>query len=302
MSRLMANLKEVRERIASVKNTRQITSAMKMVSAAKLRRAQSAIQDMRPYANKMDGMLRNILSNLDGSVDLSYGKERKVTDRACLVVVTSSRGLCGAFNSNIIKAAVCLIEEQYPGFRAEGKLSILCIGKKGYDFFKKRYADCEIIDDYVDLFNDLRFDRVAPVADRLMQAFEDGTYDHISVVYAHFRNAAMQYPVAETFLPVPKIELTEEENDKKRADYIFEPDQEQLLEHLIPSILRMNFHKYMLDTHASEHGARMTAMDKASENADELLRDLRISYNKARQEAITKELSEIVGGAAALEG
>ncbi|HHJ50022.1 MAG TPA: ATP synthase F1 subunit gamma [Phaeodactylibacter sp.] len=299
----MANLKEVRERIASVKNTRQITSAMKMVSAAKLRKAQSAIQDMRPYANKMDEMLRNILSNLDGSVDLSYGKERKVTDRACLVVVTSSRGLCGAFNSNIIKAAVRCIDEQYPGFRAEGKLSILCIGKKGYDFFKKRYADCEIIDDYVDLFNDLRFDQVAPIADRLMQAFEDGTYDHISVVYAHFRNAAMQYPMTETFLPVPKIELDEEEDaGKKRADYIFEPDQEQLLEHLIPSILRMNFHKYMLDTHASEHGARMTAMDKASENADELLRELRISYNKARQEAITKELSEIVGGAAALEG
>ncbi len=299
----MANLKEVRERIASVKNTRQITGAMKMVSAAKLRKAQSAIQDMRPYANKMDEMLRNILSNLDGSVDLSYGKERSVVDRACIVVVTSSRGLCGAFNSNLIKTAVRRIEEQYPGFRAEGKLSIMCIGKKGYDFFKKHYADCEIISDYVDLFNDLRFDNVSPVATRLMQAFEEGTYDHISVVYAHFRNAAMQFPQAETFLPVPKIEPVEEEGGSKtRADYIFEPTQQELLEHLIPSILRMNFHKYLLDTHASEHGARMTAMDKASENADELLRELRISYNKARQEAITKELSEIVGGAAALEG
>ena len=297
----MANLKEVRERIASVKNTRQITSAMKMVSAAKLRKAQSAIQDMRPYANKMDEMLRNILSNLDGSVDLSYGKERPV-QRACLVVVTSSRGLCGAFNSNILKAAVRTIQEQYADLRAAGKLSILCIGKKGLDYFKKRYADCALIEDYVDLFNDLRFDQVAPVATHLMKAFEEGTYDHITVVYAHFRNAAMQYPKTETFLPVPKMETKEEEATTQRADYIFEPDQAQLLEHLIPSILRMNFHKYMLDTHASEHGARMTAMDKASENADELLRELKISYNKARQEAITKELSEIVGGAAALEG
>ncbi len=299
----MANLKEVRERIASVKNTSQITSAMKMVSAAKLRKAQSAIQDMRPYADKMGEMLRNILSNLDGSVELSYGKERPV-ESACMVVVTSSRGLCGAFNSNILKAAVRTIEEQYADVRAAGKLSIMCIGKKGYDFFKKRYRDCEIISDYVELFNDLRFDQVAPVASRLMEAFENGTYDHISIAYAHFRNAALQYPQTETFLPVPKMEVAddEQESSKKRADYIFEPEQEALLEHLIPSILRMNFHKYMLDTHASEHGARMTAMDKATENADELLRELRISYNKARQEAITKELSEIVGGAAALEG
>lgn len=296
---MAGNLKEVRERIKSVNNTQQITRAMKMVSASKLRRAQQAIQQMRPYANKLNQMLRNILSNLEGNADTSFGEERKV-EKACIVVVTSNRGLCGAFNSNIFKAAVSLIEGKYADVRSSGNLSLLFIGKKGYDFFRKRYKDCTLIKDYVELFNDLSFDNVAQVSSRLMNAFEAKEYDSISVAYGQFKNAAVQYPKSEQWLPVAKLEKEEGDNNL-RADYIFEPSMEELLNYLVPNILKTQFHKYMLDTHASEHGARMTAMDKATENADELLRELKISYNKARQEAITNEILEIVGGAAALE-
>lgn len=297
---MAANLKEVRERIKSVINTQQITKAMKMVSAAKLRRAQQAIQQLRPYADKQNSMLRNILSNLGGEADISFGKERPV-EKVCMVVVTSNRGLCGAFNSNIIKAAIASIEENYSDVRAAGNLTLMCIGKRGYDFFRKRYTDCTIISDHVELFNDLSFANVSTVAQELMDAFEDGTFDVIEVAYGKFKNAATQFTISEQYLPVVQTAGSEEGNGKLRADYVFEPNMEELLEYLVPSILQTTFHKYVLDTHASEHGARMTAMDKASENADELLRDLRLSYNKARQETITKELLEIVGGAAALE-
>ncbi len=296
----MANLKEVRERIKSVINTQQITKAMKMVSAAKLRRAQQAILAMRPYADKLDEMLRNILSNLGDAAETSFGKERPVV-RACQVVVTSNRGLCGAFNSNVIKAAAANIEENFSEVRRNGNLSILCIGKRGYDFFRKHYKDCNIISDYVLLFDDLRFETVAEVSRRLMDAFENGEYDAIDVTYAQFKNAVTQYPRTARWLPVQKMEPQTDE-PQTRADYIFEPDMQGLLEQLVPSILQTTFQKFMLDTHASEHGARMTAMDKATENANELLHELRLSYNKARQEAITKEILEIVGGAAALEG
>ncbi|MBR9920388.1 MAG: ATP synthase F1 subunit gamma [Bacteroidetes bacterium] len=296
---MAANLKEVRERIHSVKNTQQITKAMKVVSAAKLRKAQQAIVQMRPYANKQNEMLRNILSNLDGDASSAFGVERKV-EKACIVVVTSNRGLCGAFNSNVIKAAVAKVEGEYADVRAAGNLSLLFIGKKGYEYFKKRYADCNLIADHVALFNDLSFERVTEISQKLMDQFLSGEYDAVDVSYGRFKNAAMQFPECETWLPVQKVEVAEGEKQMK-ADYIFEPSQEALLEELVPSILQTTFFKFNLDTHASEHGARMTAMDKASENADELLRDLRISYNKARQEAITRELSEIVGGAAALE-
>lgn len=296
---MAGNLKEVRERIQSVNNTQQITRAMKMVSASKLRRAQQAIQQMRPYADKLNQMLRNILSNMEGSADTSFGDERTV-EHACIVVVTSSRGLCGAFNSNVIKAAISLIDGKYADARANGKLTLLFIGKKGYDFFRKRYTDCTIVKDHVELFNDLSFDNVAQVSGGLMEAFEKKNYDSISVAYGQFKNAAVQYPRTEQWLPVAKLE-PEENGSKLRADYIFEPSMEGLLEYLIPNILKTQFHKYLLDTHASEHGARMTAMDKATDNAEELLRDLKISYNKARQEAITNEILEIVGGAAALE-
>lgn len=291
---MAGNLKEVRERIKSVQNTQQITKAMKMVSAAKFRKAQQAIVQMRPYSNKLNAMLRNILSNLGSDVSSSYGVQRPV-ERACLVVVTSNRGLAGAFNTNVIKAASHVLQTQYAEVAAKGQLDILCIGKKGYDFFRKRYPN--VIGDYVDLFSDLRFDNVAKVSGHLMKAFEAKTYDSVIVAYGRFKNAATQFPEAEQFLPVQKLDVGE---SKQKADYIFEPSQEGLLEHLIPNILQIQFHKYMLDTQASEHGARMTAMDKATDNAEEMLRELRINYNKARQEAITGEILEIVGGAAAL--
>ncbi|MEY4106898.1 MAG: hypothetical protein RL181_1240 [Bacteroidota bacterium] len=294
---MAANLKEVRERIRSVVNTQQITKAMKMVSAAKLRRAQQAIQQMRPYAEKQQGMLANILSNLDGDSSSVYSVERPV-ERACLVVITSNRGLCGAFNSNVQKAAVALIQGKYAAVRAKGQLDILCIGKRGYEFFRKRYPDCRVISDHVALFGDLSFEPVSQVAESLMRAFANKEYDHVEVAYGRFKNAAMQFAETEQFLPVPK--MAKDKKSNLRADYIFEPDKNALLEYLIPSILKAQFFKYNLDTHASEHGARMTAMDKATENASDLLRDLRISYNKARQESITKEILEIVGGAAAL--
>ena len=295
---MAANLKEVRERIQSVKNTQQITNAMKLVSAAKLRKAQTAIQQMRPYANKLNEMLSNILSNLDGDVDTEFGTERPI-NKACIVVVTSSRGLCGAFNTNVSKAAIELVENKYAAQRASGNLSILFLGKKGFDYFKNRYPDLNFIKDHMDIFNDLSFDNVASVAKGLMTAFQAHEFDAIDVSYGRFKNAAMQFAEIEQFLPVAKIE--KEEGDNSKADYIFEPSKEGLLEDLVPSILQIQFYKYLLDTHASEHGARMTAMDKATENAEELLRDMKITYNKARQEVITNEILEIVGGAAALE-
>jgi F-type H+-transporting ATPase subunit gamma len=298
----MANLKEVRDRIKSVQNTQQITKAMKMVSAAKLRRAQDAILQMRPYADKLNQVLRNILSNLEGDAGSSLGVEREVK-KACIVVVTSNRGLCGAFNSNISKAAAHLVNTKYAAVRESGNLSVLCIGKKGAEYFKKRYPDLDFIPGYVNLFDDLSFDKVSEVPKMLIQYFEEGDFDAVDVTYGKFKNAATQITQVEQFLPVPKIEVegSEEEAEGMLADYIFEPGKEALLEYLIPTILQTQFQKYVLDTHASEHGARMTAMDKATENAQELLRDLKISYNKARQEAITNEILEIVGGAAALE-
>ncbi len=296
----MANLKEVRDRIASVQNTEQITKAMKMVAASKLRRAQQAITQMRPYTNKLNEMLRNILSNLGGDANTSFGVERPVHS-ACMVVITSDRGLCGAFNANILKAAVAKIESDYADVRANGKLSILCIGKKSYDFFKKNYADCKILNDFVDLFHDLSYDNVARVSNKLMTAFEDGSYDSLSVAYSRFKNPAVQIPEVEQFLPVAKMEAGEEKKSGMLADYVFEPDKDELLEQLIPNIIRAQFHKFMLDTHASEHGARMTAMDAATENAKDLIKELKLQYNKARQEAITNQILEIVGGAAALE-
>lgn len=294
-----ANLKEIRERVRSVQNTQQITKAMKVVSAAKLRKAQQAIVQMRPYADKLNSMLRNILSNIDNDLSIDFAKERPI-QKACLVVVTSNRGLAGAFNTNVIKAAMRVIATEYADVRAKGNLTILCIGKKGHDFLKKRYPDVHFISEFVNLFDNLGSENVARVSDILMKGFENGTFDHVMVAYGRFRNAATQYPEAEQFLPVAK--LSAEGDNKQRAWYIFEPDAESLLGYLIPQILHTQFYRYTLDTHASEHGARMTAMDKASENAEELLRDLRLSYNKARQEAITTEILEIVGGAAALSG
>ncbi|MFK7806722.1 MAG: ATP synthase F1 subunit gamma [Saprospiraceae bacterium] len=301
-----ANLKEVRERIKSVKSTQQITKAMKMVSAAKLRRAQNAITDLRPYANRLNSMLVNILSNMEGGGSNVFGTER-IVKKAMIVVVTSNRGLAGAFNTNIIKSAVATIEGRYEHLKDSEDLTILTIGKKGNDYFKKRYMGAHKITEHTELFSDLSFENVSTVSQMIMDEFVEGNYDSVHVSYGRFKNAAMQFAETERFLPVLSLDHLDAGGDSSksngpRADYIFEPDEKTLLDQLIPSILKTTFQKFLLDTHASEHGARMTAMDKATENAADMLKDLKITYNKARQEAITKELSEIVGGAAALEG
>jgi F-type H+-transporting ATPase subunit gamma len=296
----MANLKEVRERIKSVISTQQITKAMKMVSAAKFRKAQLAIVQLRPYADKLSAMLSNILTNLEGDAVSDFGIEREVK-KVLVVVVTSNRGLCGAFNTNINKAAATLVEDHYKSQLEAGNVEMLFIGKKGYDFFRKRLTGVKFHTEHLELFSDLSFDNVSKVSGVIMDQFIKGQYDKVDVAYGMFKNAAMQFPTVEGFLPVAKVEpVSGGQESTMKADYIFEPDKQVLLDYLIPSILKMQFHKFLLDTQASEHGARMTAMDKATENAEDLLKELRINYNKARQEAITKELSEIVGGAAAL--
>lgn len=294
----MANLKEVRERISSVMSTQQITKAMKMVAAAKLRRAQQSILQLRPYANKLQSMLSNILANVDADDSESRDEDAPIS-KALIVLVTSSRGLCGAFNSNIIKTAIQFIEQKYANLVEKGGLTLLCIGKKGYDFFRKRYPKINIISDYVEVVTkDFSFNDSEKISQKLVSQFNAGDYDAIDIVYSQFKNAATQNFVAEQFLPVAKAEKSD---DDINADFIFEPNKEEILTYLVPTILKTQFYKTIIDTAASEHGARMTAMDKATENADEMLKDLRVNYNKARQENITRELSEIVGGAAALE-
>lgn len=297
-----ANLKEVRERISSVINTQQITKAMKMVSAAKLRKAQQAVVQIRPYSNKLNEMLSNILANTEGAYSSTFGTERSV-NRALIVVITSDKGLCGAFNTNIIKAAQALIHGKYADVHSRGGLELFCIGKRGHDYFKKRF-DGHINNDYLDLFSDLSFYSAAMISGLLMDAYSRGTYDAIDVAYGQFKNAGVQICTSEPYLPVPKPEeiTIEKGATKYEANYIFQPSEEYLLKELVPSILKTQFYRFLLDNLASEHGARMTAMDKATENANDLLKELRINYNKARQEAITRELSEIVGGVAALEG
>ncbi len=295
-----ANLKEVRERIKSVISTQQITKAMKMVSAAKLRRAQDAIVQMRPYAEKLDEVLQHILSNDMGDVADQYSEERPIQN-VLIVVVTSDRGLCGAFNSNVIKQAKQIVATKYSAID-DGQIKYLFVGKRGFDHFRKILPPEQIIGDYVHLFSDLRFDAIVRLPEQIIADYMSEQFDAVEVCYSRFKNAAVQYAECEQYLPVPSKQLKKTKKEGIRADYIFEPDKEGLLASLIPSILQTQIHRYLLESNASDHGARMTAMDKATENADELLRDLRISYNKARQEAITSEISEIVGGAAALTG
>jgi F-type H+-transporting ATPase subunit gamma len=299
---MAGGLKEVRERIKSVINTQQITKAMKMVSAAKLRKAQNAIIQLRPFAKRLNGMLSNALSSSDGGTStLSFSKVREVKN-VLIIVMTSNRGLCGAFNTNICKEAVALITEKYGKQRREGNLTILFVGKKGYDYFRRRFPDLKFVTDFLTVYDTPAYENSSALARQLMDEFSSGKYDAAEIVYSRFKNAGTQIPTAEQWLPVPKMETPPSSTGQKKADYIFEPDEQQLLESLMPISLQVQFHKCLLDTHASEHGARMTAMDKATDNAEELLKDLKINYNKARQEAITTELGEIVGGAAALEG
>lgn len=289
-------LKEVRNRIKSVQSTQQITKAMKMVSAAKLRRAQDAITQMRPYAQKLQEVLSNLVSNKDGEVNLSLASERPV-EKTLIIIVTSDRGLCGGYNSNLIKLTRQLIQEKYSSQHAKGNVQVLPIGKKGYEHFLK--SGFNVVDNYWDIFTGLSFDRVQTAAKYAMDAFSRKEVDAVELVYSEFKNAATQYFTVEQFLPVQK---PAGQGGGKKADFIFEPSKEILISELMPKILNTQLFKAVLDANASEHGARMTAMDKASDNANELLKSLKISYNRARQAAITTELTEIVSGAAALNG
>ena len=298
---MSGQLKEVRDRMKSVKSTQQITKAMKMVSAAKLRKAQMAITEMRPYADRLNMILKNILSNIEGDAVTSFGVEREVA-KAAVVLVTSSKGLCGAFNANVIKQAVATINGEFAEQRDNGSLTIIGLGKKGYEAMQRLYPDCDVRSDFSNIHSNLSFDSISEASGLVMDGFKAGDYDKVVVCYSQFVNAAVQEAKAVQFLPVEKMEGDANPMTGAKADYIFEPSKEKLLEDLVPSILQTTFQKFVLDTHAGEHGARMTAMDAATDNAEELLKSLKISYNKARQEAITKELSEIVGGAAALGG
>jgi F-type H+-transporting ATPase subunit gamma len=294
----MANLKEIRVRIASVITTRQITSAMKMVSAAKLKKAQDSIVQLRPYAQKLNEILKNISSSLDSADDNVYGKERPIKN-VLIVLITSNRGMCGAFNSNAIKTALGTVHTNYEPQLKQGKLNFVCIGKKGNDFLKsKRYP---ILQSYNEILDKPTFDKVIPVANEIMQLFVSGQYDNVILVYNKFKNAAIQQLMEEQFLPVPKQEKNKDDKGMK-SDYIFEPSKEFIMKELIPKSLKVEFFKAILDSYASEHGARMTAMHKATDNATDMIKQLTLTYNKARQAAITGEILEIVGGAEALRG
>ena len=286
----MPSLKEVKNRIGSVVSTQQITKAMKMVAAAKLRKSQDRILQMRPFAQKMSAILQNLSASGSDS-DAWYAKQREI-NKVLLVVVSSDRGLCGSFNSAVIKSAIRVAQENYNG----KDVTILPIGKKVYEFFGKRNQ--KMVSDFWSLFQNLTFENVAECGDYIMAAFRKGEYDRVEFVYNHFKNVATQILMVEQFLPVKPQAAT-----KKGAgiDYIFQPNQEEILSGLVPKSLKVQLYKAVLDSNASENGARMTAMDKASENAGELLKELRLTYNRTRQAAITKEILEIVGGAEALK-
>ena len=284
----MANLKEIRNRIASVSSTMQITSAMKMVSAAKLKKAQDAITAMRPYANKLTELLQSLSATLDADSGSKFSTQRPV-NKVLVVAITSNRGLCGAFNSNIIKECYRLEKEVY----ANQDVSILTIGKKGNDILTKH---SNVIENHNEVYNDLTFDNVAVIAQSLMDRFVEGEFDKIELVYNKFKNAATQIIMTEQFLPIVSVESESSAN----LDYIFEPSKQEIVEQLIPKSLKTQLYKGIRDSFASEHVARMTAMHKATDNATELRDQLKLTYNKARQAAITNEILEIVGGAEAL--
>ena len=285
----MANLKEIRNRISSIGSTMQITSAMKMVSAAKLKKAQDAITAIRPYSSKLTELLQNLSATLDGDAGGAYSKQREVS-KVLLVVVTSNRGLCGGFNSSVIKETTQNIAANYQ----EVDVDLLTIGKKGNDILSKSYP---VIDARNDVFDNLTFDYVAEVAEKIMKLYSDGTYDKIEIIYNRFKNAATQIPQVEQFLPIKPVEG----DTNASADYIFEPSKEKIVLELIPKSLKTQLYKAVRDSFAAEHGARMTAMHKATDNATELRDELLLTYNKARQAAITNEILEIVGGAEALK-
>jgi F-type H+-transporting ATPase subunit gamma len=311
----MANLKEVRIRIASVISTQQITKAMKMVSAAKLRRAQDAIVQMRPYAAKLREIMENISETLESSAGGAFATQRPVK-KVLIVAINSNRGLAGGFIASIVRTVNMMIREQYAAQYKEGNVKVLAIGKKASDFFSKNQS--VYAGNHNDIYNHLSFEAASAIAEKIMKEFAEGVYDKVEIVYNQFKNAAVQYVTVEQLLPITASPTPPKEGLGSRAgqlplsggggaskgvnDYIFEPNKEELVLQLIPKTIKIQLYKALLDSHASEHGARMTAMNKATDNATDLLKELRLNYNKARQAAITGEILEIVGGAEALNG
>ena len=292
----MANLKDIRTRIASVKSTRQITSAMKMVSAAKLKRSQDAVINLRPYASKLHGILTHISQSIEGSIENIYARENEVK-KVLIIPVSSNKGLCGAFNANVIKLAVEQAENEFADYQEEDELYFLTIGKKVSEFFKSR-KEYKHIGSEIDLLDKLSFDNANELIEKIMGSYVNKEYDKIILVYNKFKNAAVQQLTSQQFLPV-KID-TAEKDHKIHHNYIFEPSKEEIVRDLIPKSLKIEFYEALLESVAAEHGARMTAMHKATDNASDLLKELQIYYNKARQASITNEILEIVSGAEAL--
>ncbi len=293
----MASLKEVKNRITSVVSTQQITKAMKMVAAAKLRRSQEKIQQMRPFAKKLTTLLQNLsAAQADGDSDNWYSAVRQER-RILIIAVSSDRGLCGSFNSSVFKGVNRLIEEKYAAQFAQGNVTVLTIGRKAGDYFGKRKT--AVVGDFTGLFSSLSFETVAQAAEYVMASFKDGKYDKVELVYNEFKNVATQILRSEQYLPI--LPPDQGNSTTKVVDYIYQPGQEEIIASLIPQSLKVQLYKAALDSNAAENGARMTAMDKATENAGELLKQLRLTYNRTRQAAITKEILEIVGGAEALK-
>ena len=290
----MPSLKEVKSRITSVISTQQITKAMKMVAAAKLRKSQDRITLMRPYAQKMAHLFQN-LSAAEQDGQAWYNQQREI-NKVLLVVITSDRGLCGGFNSTILKATIRLATEKYPDQYAKGNVTVLPLGKKGWEYFSKRSHP--MVADFWNVFHGLSFDTVSTVGEYMMDEFKKGTYDRIEIVYNEFKNVATQILRTEQFLPVLPVKKDEKSVE---SDYIYQPNKSDIITGLVPKSLKIQLYKAVLDSNAAENGARMTAMDKATENAGELLKDLKLTYNRTRQAAITKEILEIVAGAEALK-
>ncbi len=298
----MANLKEIRTRIESVSSTKQITSAMKMVSAAKLRRAQDAIVRMRPYADKLQMIIESVGDSLKDDEDFIYVKEGKEIHKVLLVVITSNRGLCGAFNANVFKKAVFVAHEQYGHQLLKNNVDFFVMGKKADEFLKKRKY--KVVKSRNDIFDHLTFNNVSEIATGIMDQFAAGDYDRIHLIYNQYKNAAVQILTDEQFLPLKVDEKVDEEGNilKSFTDYIFEPSKKEMVKELIPKALKLQLFKALLESFASEQGARMTSMHKATDNATEMIKQYKLEYNKARQASITNEILEIVGGANALKG
>lgn len=298
----MANLKEIRTRIESVSSTKQITSAMKMVSAAKLRRAQDAIVRMRPYADKLQMIIESVGDSLKGEEDFIFVKEGKEINKVLLIVITSNRGLCGAFNANVFKKAVLVAQEKYGKLLAKNKVDFFVMGKKGDEFLRKRKFN--VVSSRNDIFDHLTFNNVSEIATKVMEQFAAGEYDRIHLIYNQYKNAAVQILTEEQFLPLKVEDKRDEEGNilKSFTDYLFEPSKKEMVKELIPKSLKLQLFKALLESFASEQGARMTSMHKATDNATEMIKQYKLEYNKARQASITNEILEIVGGANALKG